>query len=108
MKTLFFRNDIQKTRRSTAPAVLGALPPPAPHPAVTRYMGRLSAGSRRTQLFALDRIAALLSDDKSAAADFSWQLLTEEQTHAVRRLLLSLYKPATANRMIAALRGVLK
>ncbi len=80
----------------------------APHSAVTQYLSRLKASSRRTQQVALDRVAALLSDGRSAAANFAWHHLTEQQTQTVRQELAARYAPSTANRMIAALRGVLK
>lgn len=87
---------------------LRAAPPlPADRSPVTRYLSRLKFNSRRTQRVALDRIAALLTDGSSAAADLSWHLLTEQQTRTVRRELENRYAPTTANRMIAALRGVL-
>jgi integrase len=76
--------------------------------AVSRYLSRLEAGSRRTQRTALDQIAVLLSDGESSADDLAWHLLTEGDTETVRRELAERYVPATANRMLAALRGVLK
>ncbi|HLJ66363.1 MAG TPA: site-specific integrase [Chloroflexota bacterium] len=76
--------------------------------AVSRYLRRLEAGSRRTQRAALDQIAALISDGASSADDLSWHLLTEQDTDTLRRQLAERYVPATANRMLAALRGVLK
>jgi len=57
---------------------------------------------------ALDQIAALLTDGRSTAADLSWHRVTEQEAQMVRHELAARYAPATANRMIAALRGVLK
>jgi site-specific recombinase XerD len=75
---------------------------------VTSYLARLNGGSRRTQAIALHRIAALITDGKSTATNFSWQALTQDQTETARRALAQRYSPPTANRMISALRGVLK
>ncbi len=88
--------------------VQDAPPPAAHHAALTRYLSRLKPNSRRTQQVALDQVAALLTEGASATADFAWHLLTEQQTQTVRHELAARYAPATANRMIAALRGVLK
>jgi hypothetical protein len=88
--------------------VLAELPISAQHSALTRYLSRLKASSRRTQQVALDQIAALLTDGRSTAADLSWHRVTEQEAQTVWHELAARYAPATANRMIAALRGVLK
>lgn len=75
---------------------------------VSLYLTRLKPGSRRTQRTALDQVAALLTDGTVSAADLSWHLVTEQDTQTVRRELVARYAPATANRMLAALRGVLR
>lgn len=72
------------------------------------YLARLSPGSRRTQLVALDRIAGLLGGDDMTAVDLPWHLLDADQTRNIRSALALQYAPTTANRMLAALRGVLK
>lgn len=79
-----------------------------PESPVSRYLGRLKPGSRRTQQAALGQVATLLTDGAVSAADLPWHLLTERDTQEVRRQLAASYAPTTANRMIAALRGVLK
>jgi integrase/recombinase XerD len=79
---------------------------PTPHPSEA-YLTRLSPGSRDTMRGALDTIAGLLT--AGARADtFAWQTLRLEHTQAVRTALAERYAPATANRMLAALRGVLQ
>ena len=73
-----------------------------------RYLDRLAPGSRRTQRVALERIAALVSRDGATAVDLPWHRLDQQQTERIRSALELQYAPATANRMLAALRGVLK
>jgi site-specific recombinase XerD len=81
--------------------------PADPNPAL-RYLARLSPGSRRTQQVALDRIATLVTDGSASAVDMPWHRLDAEQTAAIRAILGNQYAPTTTNRMLAALRGVLK
>lgn len=81
---------------------------PSDQNAALLYLSRLAPASRRTQQTALDGIASLLSDGETRAVDLSWHLLTSEDTHLIRSRLISGYAPTTANRMLAALRGVLK
>src|SRR5690348_14544623 len=73
-----------------------------------RYLARLSPGSRRTQCEALDRIAALMTRGAATAMEMPWHLLTAQHTQAIRTDLQTRYAPPTTNRMLAALRGVLK
>jgi integrase len=72
------------------------------------YLARLSASSRRTMRGALDRVAQLLSGGGADAEAFPWHRLEYPHTTAVRTALMEHYAPATANRHLAALRGVLK
>lgn len=90
-------------------AELVVVAPPAPlerHP-VSAYLLGLSLGSRRTMLGALKAIAKFLTGkaDELAAP---WHRLGFEHTTAIRAWLASTRAPATANRMLAALRGTLK
>jgi integrase len=76
------------------------------HPAAV-YLASLAAGSRRTMRGALDTIA----DDLVPGADarsFPWQELRYQHTAAVRATLAARLSPATANKMLSALRGVLR
>ena len=78
------------------------------HP-VAVYLARLAPSSRRTMLAALDAIGNLLSDDRCDAWSLAWEKLRYRHTTAVRALLADgRYAPSTANRHLAALRGVLK
>lgn len=79
--------------------------PLAQHPAAV-YLARLtSANSRRTMRAALDTIAAL---DGKDAFTLEWARLRYPHTAAIRARLAADYAPATANKLLSALRGVLK
>jgi site-specific recombinase XerD len=56
---------------------------------------------------ALDGIAGFLSGGTSDAKTLDWAAIRYQHTSAVRGWLVKTYAPATAKRMIAALRGVL-
>ncbi|MFL5734130.1 MAG: tyrosine-type recombinase/integrase [Chloroflexia bacterium] len=77
------------------------------HPAAV-YLARLAPGSRRTMSAALDIIAGLLTSNNRNLQTLEWSSLRYQHTAAVRALLADLYAPATANKMLAALRGVLR
>src|SRR5262245_8239404 len=89
--------------RDRAAALIVALPSGARSPAES-YVAGLAEGSRRAQ--ALVRIARLLgSDDPRAVA---WWKITPEVVDAVRAQLVDQGAPATANRVLSALRGTLR
>ena len=78
------------------------------HPAAV-YLAGLSPNSRRTMRGALDTIARLgLGNEAAAAWDVPWQRLRFQHTAAIRSALAEGYAHTTANRMLSALRGVLK
>src|SRR5688572_7974182 len=77
------------------------------HPAAV-YLARISVGSRRTMRGALDTVAGLLTSNSADARSMDWSALRYQHTTAVRSILAELYAPATANKMLAALRGVLR
>ncbi len=86
--------------------------PASQRPALV-YLARLSGGSRRTMRGALDLIARELMDGNPGepcdAETLNWGALRYTHTAAIRRRLIEReYAPATANKMLAALRGVLR
>lgn len=94
--------------RSIAADLTVATPMPADrHPALV-YLARLAPGSRRTMSAALDTMAGLLTSGACTMHTLHWGALRYQHTAAVRALLAELYAPATANKMLAALRGVLR
>lgn len=80
---------------------------PSERPAAV-YLARLAPGSRRTMRGALLTIAALLTDGAADLFTLPWSALRYQHTAAVRAMLAARYSPATTNKMLAALRGVLK
>ncbi|MCD4684914.1 MAG: tyrosine-type recombinase/integrase [Anaerolineae bacterium] len=77
------------------------------HPALI-YLASLSAGSRRTMFQALDTIARLLSGGELDLYTLDWGAVRYQHTAAVRAVLAERYKPSTANKMLSALRQVLR
>jgi integrase len=101
----YSRTDADTPRRELAVPETFALDR---HP-VAVYLARLASSSRRTMRAALDAIASLLSDARCDAWSLAWEKLRYRHTTAVRALLADgRYAPSTANRHLAALRGVLK
>lgn len=75
------------------------------HPAAVFLAGLSTATSRQTMRQALDGIARLLG-----AADclgVQWQLIRFQHISAIKATLNEQYKPATVNKYLSALRGVL-
>ncbi|TAK32385.1 MAG: integrase [Chloroflexota bacterium] len=72
------------------------------------YLSRLAPGSRRTMREALDTIADLLTNGGSDAIALDWSALRYQHTGAIRAALMENYAPATVNKQLSALRGVLK
>ena len=97
-----------------AAAPLAAIPPgditrsittlPASPAAV--YLAQLAKSGRRTMHGALDTMARLLGQEDALSCP--WQQLRYQHTAALRTALQETYAPATANKMLAALRRVLK
>jgi integrase len=74
--------------------------------AVVGYLGSLQQGSQRTQSSALDTVADMLGfADK---AEVRWHLLPPAVLDGIRARLAERYAPATANRILSALRGVMQ
>lgn len=72
------------------------------------YLAGLSRGSRPTMIGALVKIASLLTNGKTDYLSVNWAALRFQHTSAIRSRLAEEYSAATANRMLSALRGVLK
>jgi site-specific recombinase XerD len=88
--------------------LLSAPRPLSQNPAAV-YLASLAPGSRRTMRAALDTIARLLTNGRTAdALALDWAKVRFSHTAAVRSLLAERYAAATANKMLSALRGTLK
>jgi integrase len=83
-----------------------------------RYVvARLSAGSRRTARQALSMMAGVVLGvdrrevEKLRGLDlhaFRWERLTAAEIGRIRKAVIRAYRPATANKMLSFLRGVLR
>lgn len=71
------------------------------------YLGGLSTGSQRTMRQALDVLARIASNGNADHITFEWSALRFQHTSAIRARVAEQYAPATANKLLAALRGVL-
>lgn len=77
------------------------------HPVLV-YLASLSPGSRRTMRAALDSIAGFVSGGRADSISLAWDRLEYKHTTAIRAALAEVYAPATANKMLSALKGVLR
>ena len=92
----------QVSQRETI--TLDERPPSDEHPMLV-YLAQLSRSSRRPQKQALDTIASDLLSTKDAAT-VDWSKLRYQHVALIRAELAEKYAPATASRMLCALRGV--
>lgn len=81
--------------------------PPDQNPAAV-YLSGLAKRSQRTMRGDLDIIARLLTGGRCDALSLDWSALRYQHAAAVRSLLATRYAYTTTNRMLSALRGVLK
>ena len=79
----------------------------ATNPAAVYIASLESAASRRTMRGALDKIAGTLLEGTDAEG-FPWASLRFQHVQAIRSKLAETYTYTTANKMLSALRGVLK
>jgi site-specific recombinase XerD len=71
------------------------------------YLSSLAKGSRPAMAGALDTMASIITEGANRLT-LDWAALTFAETSAIRAELSSRYAPATANKMLSALRGTLK
>ncbi|WP_414541712.1 tyrosine-type recombinase/integrase [Nostoc sp. CCY0012] len=95
------------THSLTSPLALAAPTPLIEHPAAV-YLASLGVGSRPAMRHALNTIARLLTNDSCDAMTLNWAALRYKHTAAVRAVLIENNSPAYANKMLCALRRVLK
>src|SRR5437660_981351 len=80
------------------------------------YLARLASSSRRVMHDVLDMLASVLTGGQADALTCAWATVRYQHSAALRAHLLTQpspvtwqpYAPATANRAVSALRGVLK
>jgi integrase/recombinase XerC len=89
------------------PVPVSQAPPTDRHPARV-YLASLATGSRPAMRGSLQVIAELLTNSQCTWETMPWHLLRVHHTKALRAQLADRYAAATANKMLAALRGVLR
>ncbi len=77
------------------------------NPAAVYLAALNSETGRRSQRQALDKMAELMSGGAANCLSFPWQNLRYQHTAAIRAKLIDMYAPATCNKFLSALRGVL-
>ena len=77
------------------------------NPALVYLASLPSPESRRVMASALSSIVRMVKPE-STLENFPWEALRFEHVNAIRSALMERYKPATVNRHLAALKGVLK
>lgn len=100
-------SDISHQIALASPLILVKPLPLTQHPAAV-YLSGLSTGSRPTMQQALDAIASVLTNGQCDALTLDWAALRYQHTAAIRTALMQRFAPATANKMLCALRRVLK
>src|SRR5882672_12260610 len=91
------------TVSDSSAALVLAPPPDAQNPAAV-YLAALAPTGRRTMGQALQVVVELLGGGD--VRTFPWASLRYEHAQAVRRVLIERYAPATANKVLSAVRGV--
>lgn len=85
---------------------LSSPPPPDRHP-VAVYLAGLAHSSRRTMRQALDVVANMISSG-SSAMDLPWARVGYQHVAAVRAQIAESYAPTTGNKILAAVKGVVR
>ena len=99
--------EMENLATASEPLAIGLGTAPDRNPVLV-YLARLSPRSRRTYAGDLAAIARIVTGASMAAAALDWSGLRYAHAQAIRTALAERYAPATANRMLAALRGVLR
>ena len=86
----------------------GLVPHPLDQNPAAVYLASLRPSGRRTMRQALNVLAVLAGGEGSDALSLPWHELRYQHTAALRSALQSRYSVATTNKMLAALRRVLK
>lgn len=86
---------------------LSAPIPLTQHPAAV-YLANLSTGSRPTMRQSLDKIADILTNGECDVMTLDWSKLRYRHTSAIRAALRSTLAASTTNKMMCAMRRVLK
>lgn len=100
--------DVVQKHVESSSLVLTAPLPLTEHPAAVYLNSRLQPGSRRAMRGALNTIAGILTLGIADAMTLDWAALRYKHTAALRAVLAQKYAPATTNKILSALRCVLR
>lgn len=78
------------------------------HNPATVYLARLSQGSRRAMRGALETAARIFTGQEVTAEAFPWHMVEYQHMGALRSQLVEEYAHTTANKILSAVRGVLR
>lgn len=107
MRTDVFGSDALATSTPSTSRLVAPTPVAVDRNPVAVYLVGLAVGSRRTMSAALRTIATMI-DPSADALSFPFHALDHAHVSAIRSRLAERHAPSTANRMLAALRGVIK
>ena len=93
---------------STVSSLVLRIPPPLTEHPASVYLSSLSPGSEPTMKRSLNLVAQLLTNNEADYLTLDWSALRYKHTAAIRAALIKNYEPATVNRVLCALRRVLK
>jgi site-specific recombinase XerD len=96
------------TELTVIDAGVPSIAPRADENPVNVYLASLAEGSRRTMGQSLEAIAQILAGQPTDPRAFPRHMLRHQHVAAIRSTLAERHAAATANKMLAALRGVLK
>ena len=74
----------------------------------TVYLAKMKKSSRRSQKSGLDAVARILTGSRADCFELDWLKVRYQHTALVRNELMDGYAPASANRMLSAIRGTLE
>lgn len=93
---------------NTVTSLVLTIPPPLTEHPASVYLSTLSPGSEPTMKRSLNLVAQLLTNGEADYLTLNWALIRYKHTAAIRAALVRSYEPATVNRVLCALRRVLK
>lgn len=93
---------------NTVTSLVLTIPPPLTEHPASVYLSTLSPGSEPTMKRSLNLVAQLLTNGEADYLTLNWASLRYKHTAAIRAALVRSYEPATVNRVLCALRRVLK
>jgi site-specific recombinase XerD len=94
--------------QTTVSSLVLTVPPPLTEHPASVYLSTLAPLSEPTMKRSLNLVAQLLTNGEADYLTLNWAALRYKHTAAIRAALVKNYEPATVNRVLCALRRVLK